>query len=115
MCVKAKRNVWQCQVRLIMLSHSGYRSPQRLHDLSIGPLCWVSLWVITGCEFEFTHGFPGWVPLTFGQPSAQAPPDEVLDMGEAAISNQMKMRHWANADHMTTAQASLGHLLAKRI
>jgi len=71
--------------------------------------------VTTVSPFEFTHGFPGWIPLTFGQPSAQAPPDEVLDMGEAAISNQMKMRHWANADHMTAAQAGLGHLLAKRI
>ena len=45
--------------------------------------------------FEFAHGFPARVPLTFGQPSAQAPPGEVLDMGAAAISNRMKMRHWA--------------------
>ena len=35
-------------------------------------------------------------------------------MGAAAISNRMKMRHWAAADHMTAAQARLGHLLAKR-
>jgi len=27
---------------------------------------------------------------------------------------RMKMRHWATADHMATAQARLGHLLAKR-
>jgi len=59
--------------------------------------------------FEFAHGFPARVPLTFGQPSAQAPPGEVLDMG----SNRMKMRHWAAADHMTAAQVCLGHLLAK--
>ena len=64
--------------------------------------------------FEFAHGFPARVPLTFGQPSAQAPPGEVLDLGAAAISNRMKMRHWAAADHMTAAQARLGHLLAKR-
>jgi len=64
--------------------------------------------------FEFAHGFPARVPLTFGQPSAQAPPGEVLDMGAAAISKRMKMRHWAAADHMTAAQARLGHLLAKR-
>ena len=40
--------------------------------------------------FEFAHSFPAWVPLIFGQPSAQAPPGEVLDMGAAAISNRMK-------------------------
>jgi len=50
-----------------------------------------------------THGFLARVPLTFGQPSAQAPPGEVLDMGAAAISNRMKMRHLAAADHMTAA------------
>jgi len=43
--------------------------------------------------FEFAHGFQVQVPLTFGQPSAQAPPGEVLDMGTAAISKRMKMRH----------------------
>ena len=43
--------------------------------------------------FEFAHGFQAQVPLTFGQPSAQAPPGEVLDMGTAAISKRMKMRH----------------------
>jgi len=64
--------------------------------------------------FEFAHGFPARVPLTFGKPSAQAPPGEVLDLGAAAISNRMQMRHWAAADHMTAAQARLGHLLAKR-
>jgi len=64
--------------------------------------------------FEFAHGIPARIPLTFGQPSAQAPPGEVLDMGAAAISNRIKMRHWAAADHMTEAQARLGHLLAKR-
>jgi len=63
--------------------------------------------------FEFAHGIPARVLLTFGHPSAQAPPGEVLDMGVAAISNRMKMRHWAAADHMTSAQARLGHLLAK--
>jgi len=35
-------------------------------------------------------------------------------MGAAAISIRMKMCHWVAADHMTVAQASLGHLLAKR-
>jgi len=64
--------------------------------------------------FEFAHGFPARVPLTFGQASAQAPPGKVLDIGAAAISNWMKMRHWAAADHMTAAQACLGHLLARR-
>ena len=54
------------------------------------------------------------VPLTFGQSSAQAPPGEVLDIGAVAISNRMKMRHWAAVDHMTAAHARLGHLLAKR-
>jgi len=52
--------------------------------------------------FEFAHGFPARVPLTFSQTSAQVPPGEVLDMGATAISNQMKMCHWAAADHMTT-------------
>ena len=64
--------------------------------------------------FEFAHGFTAWVPLPFGQPSAQAPPGEVMDIGAAVVSNQIKMRHWAVADHMTAAQARLGHLLAKR-
>jgi len=64
--------------------------------------------------FEFAHGFPARVPLTCGEPSAQAPPDDVSDMGATAISNQMKIRHWAAADHLTAAQARLGHLLAKR-
>jgi len=50
--------------------------------------------------FEFAHSFPARVPLTLGQPSAQALPGEVLDMGAADISNLMKMRHWAAADHM---------------
>jgi len=35
-------------------------------------------------------------------------------MGEAAISNRMKIRHWDAVDHMTTIQARLGHLLSKR-
>jgi hypothetical protein len=48
--------------------------------------------------FEFTHGFPARVPLTFGQPSPQAPPGETLHLGAAAIANRMKMRHWAAAD-----------------
>jgi len=63
--------------------------------------------------FEFAHGFSARVSLIFGQQSAQAPLGEVLDMGTAAISNRMKMSHWAAADHMTAAQARLGHLLAK--
>jgi len=66
--------------------------------------------------FEFAHGFPVRLPLTSGQPSAQAPPGEVLDIGAPAImiSNRMEMRHWAAADHMTVVQARLGHLLVKR-
>jgi hypothetical protein len=61
--------------------------------------------------FNFTHGFPARVPLTFGQPSPQAPPGETLHIGAAAIANHMKMRHWATADHMAAAQARLGHVL----
>jgi len=64
--------------------------------------------------FEFAHGFPARVPLTFGQPSPQAPPGETLHIGAAAIANRMKMRHWAATDHMAAAQARLGHVLAKR-
>jgi len=45
---------WRFLPSFIVLSHSDYRSPQPLHDLSIDPLCWVRLWVITWCEFEFT-------------------------------------------------------------
>ena len=64
--------------------------------------------------FKFAHGFPARVPLTFGQPSPQAPPGETLHIGATPIANRMKMRHWAATDHMTTAQARLGHVLAKR-
>ena len=87
---------WPCHTLHLALTH-----------MSVLPLTKVS-------PFEFAHGIPARVPLTFGQPSAQAPPGEVLDMGAAAISNRIKMRHWAAADHMTEAQARLGHLLAKR-
>jgi len=64
--------------------------------------------------FEFAHGFQARVPLTFGQPSPQAPPGETLHIGAAAIETRMKMRHWAAADHMAAAQARLGHMLTKR-
>jgi len=64
--------------------------------------------------FEFAHGFPARVPLTFGQPSPQAPLGETLHIGAAALANRMKMRHWAAADHLAAAQARLGHVLAKR-
>ena len=56
--------------------------------------------------FEFAHGFPARVPLTFGQPSPQAP-RETLHLGAAALANRMKMRHWAAADHLPAAQARL--------
>jgi len=64
--------------------------------------------------FEFAHGFPARVPLTFSQPSPQAPPGETLHIGAAAIANRMKMRHWAAANHLAAARARLGHVLAKR-
>jgi len=64
--------------------------------------------------FEFAHGFPARVLLTFDQPSPQAPPGETLHIGAAASANRMKMCHWAAADHMAAAQARLGHVLAKR-
>ena len=52
--------------------------------------------------FEFAHGFPARVPLTFGQPSPQAPPGETLHLGAASIANRMKMRHWFATDRRTT-------------
>ena len=64
--------------------------------------------------FEFAHGFPARVSLTFGQASPQRAQGDDLHLGAAAIANRMKMRHWAAADHMAAAQARLGHLLAKR-
>jgi len=64
--------------------------------------------------FEFAHGFPARVPLTFGQPSPQAQPGETLHIGAAAIANRVKMRYCAAADHMSSAQARLGHVLARR-
>jgi len=44
---------------------TGYRSLQQLQDLSTGSLSWVSLWVMTWCEFELatTH-----LPQAFPQP-----------------------------------------------
>ena len=64
--------------------------------------------------FEFAHGFPARVPLTFGQFSPQAPLGETVHIGAAALANRMKMRHCAAANHLAAAQARLGHVLAKR-
>jgi len=37
--------------------------------------------------FDFANGFPARVPLTYGQPTAHAPPGEEFHVGAAAIAN----------------------------